>query len=362
MATEIRKVYRKDSSASGGKVQVLFPADSIAYNNSSHGSSTNVQDMLEEVYQMASTGGVTGVKGNNETSYRTGNVNLTPANIGAPTIAQLNSVSSTANESYLVATQAKDIALGKDSSVSYNNIQSFVADFNVLPKTNFKVGDNVYIRTHDVPDLWISTVAASSVQYTYTSDDAFVNALSSSEVQVGYYKVSALETAKIDLSDYQTKTDNTLVTTNKTVVGAINELDGSIDSTYTLASNANSTASSANTKVDNILNGTSKVPKATDADKWATGISLGVSVKSGKKSDGSTDISGSGSQTVDGSSGKTISVTLGDSGVSAGTYSAVTVNAKGVVVNGGLVIDWGTASDNTPASNLVEDGLFFELV
>lgn len=47
------------------------------------GSATNVQDALEEVYDMAATGGVTGVKGNKETTYRTGNVNLTPANIGA---------------------------------------------------------------------------------------------------------------------------------------------------------------------------------------------------------------------------------------------------------------------------------------
>lgn len=46
---------------------------------------------------------------------------------------------------------------------------------------------------------------------------------------------------------------------------------------------------------------------------------------SGTKSDGSTQITGSAS------SGN---ITLGDSGVTAGTYKRVTVNAKGIVVGG----------------------------
>lgn len=47
------------------------------------GTATDVQAALKETYELAQTGGVTGVKGNAETTYRTGDVNLTPANIGA---------------------------------------------------------------------------------------------------------------------------------------------------------------------------------------------------------------------------------------------------------------------------------------
>ena len=47
------------------------------------GQASNVQDALKELYTMAETGGVTGVKGDAEDSYRTGNVSLSPANIGA---------------------------------------------------------------------------------------------------------------------------------------------------------------------------------------------------------------------------------------------------------------------------------------
>ena len=59
-------------------------------------NATNVADGMEELVENISqiTGGgvVTGVKGNAETTYRTGKVNLTPANIGAATSTALQNV------------------------------------------------------------------------------------------------------------------------------------------------------------------------------------------------------------------------------------------------------------------------------
>ena len=43
---------------------------------------TNVQDALEQLTDIASEGGVTGVKGEAETEYRQGQVNISKANIG----------------------------------------------------------------------------------------------------------------------------------------------------------------------------------------------------------------------------------------------------------------------------------------
>ena len=101
---------------------------------------------------------------------------------------------------------------------------------------------------------------------------------------------------------------------------------------------------------------------ATSAGKWSTGRTIGVTINSGIKKDGSTAISGSGSQSVDGSADKTIAVTLGDSGVAAGTYSAVQVNAKGVAVAGGQMIEIGTSGQTTPSASLATGGLFFKVV
>lgn len=69
-----------------------------------------------------------------------------------------------------------------------------------------------------------------------------------------------------------------------------------------------------------------------------------------------------GSATTDLSTGMSISTTLKDSGVSAGTYSAVQVNSKGLVTNGKQVIEVGTTGQTTPSDNLVVGGLFFKEV
>ena len=50
---------------------------------------------------------------------------------------------------------------------------------------------------------------------------------------------------------------------------------------------------------------------------------------------------------------------LATSGVTAGTYSAVTVNNKGIVTSGGNLIEIGTTTTDTPSANLATGGLFF---
>ena len=52
---------------------------------------------------------------------------------------------------------------------------------------------------------------------------------------------------------------------------------------------------------------------------------------------------------------------LPNSGVTAGVYSAVQVNAKGVVTAGNQMIEWGVAGQKTPSATLAIGGLFFEL-
>lgn len=72
------------------------------------------------------------------------------------------------------------------------------------------------------------------------------------------------------------------------------------------------------------------------------------SIISGKKANGSTDITSSLSNRV---------FTLGDSGISAGTYSAIQVNAKGIAVAGGQILQV-IANGGTPT--VVDGGWYFE--
>ena len=90
----------------------------------------------------------------------------------------------------------------------------------------------------------------------------------------------------------------------------------------TVASNASSALSKANantTEITNIKNGTTKVGKADSADKLTTARTISLSGDA------------TGSTTFDGSANKEISVTLSNTGVTAGTYNTVTVDAKGRV-------------------------------
>ena len=100
----------------------------------------------------------------------------------------------------------------------------------------------------------------------------------------------------------------------------------------TVASNASSALSKANanaTEITNIKNGTTKVGKA---DKLTTARTISLSGDA------------TGSTTFDGSANKDINVTLSNTGVAAGTYNTVTVDAKGRV----------TAATNTQNSQVTE--------
>lgn len=104
--------------------------------------------------------------------------------------------------------EVNSIAKGANQALSYSNYQSMITAFNNLANNVHNVGQNVMIITLNVPDLWISAIESTSVPYTYTTDEAFTTELSTNGyVQVGYYKLSALETQKVDLTNYVTNTD-----------------------------------------------------------------------------------------------------------------------------------------------------------
>lgn len=399
MATEKRKIHRVIDAA-GTLVQVLpeTSAEQVTLADAAGNfTSNNVEGALAEVAEIAKSGGVTGVKGDAETTYRKGNVNITKANIG------LGSVDNTAdaNKSVKYATEAgkatndaagnkitdayatknelRDGLAGKASTKTYENYQAFVTAMGLLPKSELKVGDNIYIKKLDVPDMWVTAVNATSASYTYTSDQAIINALDTTNgLTVGYFSFSKLETEKVDLASYQTKTDNSLETTNKTVVGAINEVKGTADG-------ANSKATTNATDIANIKNGTTKVKNAAhadfadiadnsaSADELNRALHFGYYNKSVSRAEESFD--GAAEKSVlfeDDSFSRTqvegssivpaeYKIALKDTGVAAGQYSAVNVDAKGRVTAGGMSIEFGTSGQTTPSDKLMVNGIFWEL-
>lgn len=108
----------------------------------------------------------------------------------------LSAVETTANA-------AKSIAEGRARAVAFTNYAALITALNTASNTDYKIGDNIYIQTQEVPDLWIYSIETTSTDYSYTDDTTLISALQTSgSVQVGYYKIAPMETAKVDLSGY----------------------------------------------------------------------------------------------------------------------------------------------------------------
>lgn len=353
----IQKVSETDT-------MVLHPetdASIVKYDGTTSGLSATdakaaIDELASQIDDITGGGVVTGIKGNVESAYRKGQVNLTAANIGAETagtVATHNSNTSAHTDirnlitaAQNKANQAYTLAEGRARAVAFDTLDSVKTNLKAASNSAYKVGDHILIKASNTPDYWISAILTSN-----TGD-------------YGYYELTALETPKVDLSGYQTKTDSSLTTTAKTVVGAIGEVKTTADS-------ASSKATTNATSITNIINGTTVVAKATSATtattatsagKWSTARLIGVSINSGYKSDGKTTITQTHGQTIDGSSDKTISVTLGDSGVAAGVYSAIQVNSKGIATAGGQIIEIGSASQTSPSADLATGGIFFKMI
>lgn len=121
-------------------------------------TSNNVEDALAEVMEVAKTGGVTGVKGDAEPTYRKGNVNLTPDNIGAePKIVKKNTAFNknfgTSDDTVMVGndsrvtTAVSDIAAIKEKNQSQDNeianikTKNTEQDTAIAGKANLKGGN-----------------------------------------------------------------------------------------------------------------------------------------------------------------------------------------------------------------------------
>ena len=114
-----------------------------------------------------------------------------------------------------IADEALSHAKGATKAFVYDTYGDMIAELNQLSKEKLLVNYHIMIRTLNVPDLWVSDIAEENIEYTYTSDDDLITDLvEDGVVQVGYFVLSALETQKVELSEYVKKDD---IATSKAV-------------------------------------------------------------------------------------------------------------------------------------------------
>ncbi len=300
-----RTQYVKTSN--GLEKQLIASSADIVEINAIDGlDANNVQDALVKIKDIADNGGVTGVKGNSETNYRKGNVNITPANIG------LGNVTNDAQVKRSEMGVANGVAtLGADGKVPSNELPSYVDD----------------VLEYDSKNAFPSSGETGKI---YVSKDTNLT-----------YRWSGTAYVEISASLALGETSSTAYAGDKGKA-----LAGRVTAVETKAGNNESNISSIGTRVTNIENGTKAAGKAS---KLATARKISVSGDA------------TGSIDFDGSADKTIILTLANSGVTAGTYSAVAVDAKGRVTAGNQIIEWGSKGQTQPSANLAVGGLFFML-
>ena len=295
-------------TADGLEKQLIASAADIVEIDAIDGlSAKNVQDALVEIKDISDNGGVTGVKGNSETTYRKGDVNITPANIG------LGNLTNDAQVKRSEMGVAGGVAtLGTDGKVPSAQLPSYVDD--VLEYDN----NGKFPATGETGKIYV----AKDTNLTYRwSGSSYV------EISV------SLALGETSSTAYAGDKGKALADRLATAEGNITSNDGDITALQTRATN--------------LENGTTPAGKAT---KLATARKISLTGDA------------SGNTTFDGSADKSITVTLANTGVTAGTYSAVAVDAKGRVTAGNQIVEWGTSGQTTPSANLAVGGLFFELV
>ena len=372
---------------SNGTLLILHPetiSEIVNYTDNKVIGATNVQSALDILAQ---------AKKDTESSISTINTNVSNAQ-------------SKADSAFSLAEEAKSIAEGASRAFVYNTYTDMVNDLLSASNTKFKIGDNLLIIQTNVPDYWVSslgnkttniithelngstgsiqfnpgttdetsyyrgtisttinnnyikvvvkevspTTASASISSYDPSNGAIEITLKSiikntsvkvtlnctSEVNTadyGYYNIAILETQKVDLTDYQTKALDNSITINGETKTTVND---------SLTAIAN--------YISGLKSGTNVVEKANKANQLVTARTISLSGDA------------TGSISFDGSSNKTLSVTLSNSGVTAGTYSVVTVDAKGRATSGGQIIEVGGSSQTTPSASLAVGGIFFKVI
>lgn len=410
MASKKYKITQLQQDETLLELHPATDADIVAVETGSgkyEGEATNVQDALEELYDIAQTGGVTGVKGNAESEYRKGNVNLTPANIGAEAAFTDGSATIASESNGIVTIKAgvaqtggaianatgTDITLGAAAKKGVaTSIGSSSTD------ADLATAKAVHDAINDLPEPMVfkgslgtggtitTLPTASSANEGYTYKVITAGTYASKQAKVGDTFISdGTEWVLIPSGDEPSGTVTSVggagasgshVTVTGGPVTTSGTLTVGVESGYSIPSTSKQTAWDA--KYDKPSGGipatdlasavqTSLGKADTAYQKPSTGIAKtdlasGVQTSLGKAD---TALQENQSITISGDatgSGKTaITLTLANSGVTAGTYSAVSVNAKGIVTTGANAFEVGSKSgSNVPSANLVVGGIFYQ--
>ena len=101
----------------------------------------------------------------------------------------------------------ESIAKGATQAVSFLNYAQMVSAI-MSGETDWNIGQNIYIQQFDVPDLWVAGKGQDSTQFNFIDNTSITNPIAQfGFVNVGDYVLCALETEKVELTEYAKKSE-----------------------------------------------------------------------------------------------------------------------------------------------------------
>ena len=193
-----------------GSTIASFTANSSINRTANISVPTATSQLINDSGYTTNQGTITSVKMNGQTVATSGEANLGTVITDVSEKQNITDNSLETNDKTVsgAINEVNSIAKGANQALSFTNYPYMINEFNIAPRDKYQIGQNAMIVTISVPDLWVSGIENTSSHYTYRGDSAFLTELSENGyVQVGYYKLSALETQKVDLTNYVTNTD-----------------------------------------------------------------------------------------------------------------------------------------------------------
>lgn len=321
-------------------------------------TATNVQDAIAELHayiqQITGGGVVTGVKGEAEESYRVGQVNITKANVGLGNVQNLAPADmpiSTATQQALDS-KADSASLANYIPVSQKGTSDGVASLDSsgkvpsaqLPSYVDDVIEGTYVNTTTFNDSDGSPV-------TPESGKIYVDTATNQE-----YRWGGTQFVLISESLALGETESTAYAGNKGKQNADN-IAAIIGGTTKVGNAANADNATNAGNVTGSINGQA-ISTIFEDD--------GVTAKQATKLATARDISlsgdATGSASFDGSAVANITVTLSATGITPGTYSSVTFDAKGRATAGGQMVEVGEEGQDEPSATLAIGGTFYKRI
>ena len=258
-----------------GSTIASFTANSSINRTANISVPTATSQLVNDSGYTTNTGTITSVKMNGNTVATSGEANLGTVITDVSEKQNITDNSLETNNKTVsgAINEVNSIAKGANQALSFPSYPFMINELNIAPSDKYQIGQNVMIVTISVPDLWVSGIENTSSYYTYRGDSAFLSELSENGyVQVGYYKLSALETQKVDLTNYVTNTDyatstaaGVLKVSNGVIVGSTGYVSCS-PRTYTDYSGLSSSYFVSKGTLENVITGKGLVSETDLAD------------------------------------------------------------------------------------------------